>query len=344
MALEVVSSKPVGSRDGQVFWTGTDGNIWLRETSGKTTNMGTPQQAQSWNYILNGAREIGDPLPGGAQQQQQDTGLGGGGGLTASSAAAGPVYQDTTAARQGTQTTLDSLDTILNNKLAEADGEYNALLGTYGEEETANAASYTKNREGNENNREAQQQAALLAAANGGRGLNSVLASLGALGGTGKLLANRAVSNEANLDIGQANKTFDTNATNLFDSYGKIKKQEEQRRKDADLTLEKTKQSSRYDTAETRQKLMKDMADLWSKAGNFGEANKWTGDAAKVTSDLVANTRPQVGSYARTPLQYSAPALDSYLAGANDMSVNTSAGSSLPINGAIYTSTKKRET
>ena len=334
--------------DGTVFWIGEDGNVWTKGPGG-VTNQGKALSYDSQGYSSNdgsglttygkGLTKIDDPVVAERLAAERAAaaasgGLGGSGG--------GTQYQDTSAARAGTQVSLDSLDAILNNKLAEARGEYNEIIKAYGAEEESNAATFTKNREANEANREAQQQAGLLAAANGGRGLYSTLASIGALGGTGRLLANRAVANEANLDIGAANKTFDTNATQLYDTYGALKKQEEQRRKDAELTLAKTEQQSRYDTTNTRQQLLKDMADLWGKAGNFGEANRYTGEAAKQTADLVANTRPNVGTYARTPLQYSAPELKNYLAGANDMTVNT-AGSQLPINGAIFTSTKKRE-
>jgi hypothetical protein len=267
----------------------------------------------------------------------QVSGGGGGGG-------GGTQYQDTSAARAGTQTSLDSIDGILNNKLREARGEYEAILKSYAADELANKDTFDKKLSQNEGNRESQQQAALLAAANGSRGLYSALASIGALGGTGKVLANRAVSNEANVDIGNANKTFDTNSGALYDSYGELKKQEDQRKRDAELTLKKSEQALRYDATSQRQQLLKDMADLWGKAGNFGQSDRYTGDASKLTADLMKNTRPNVGTYATSPLQYSAPALQNYLAGANDMTVSTSAGGGqLPINGAIYTSTKKRD-
>lgn len=322
---------------------GSDGQVYY--TAGPSGNYASPGKGlMSVNDTMysryNNYRNSPDLIN---QVNAENQGYSTGNSYTTGGASA-PQYQDTSVARAGTQNSLNELDTVFNNKLAQAQGEYDALIGQYAEEEGQNASKYQNNVNTNEGTREAQQQAALLAAANGGRGLYSTLASIGALGGTGKLLANRAVSNEANIDIGNANKTFDTNATNLFDTYETLKQQEKQRRLDAEGTLAKTKQAHEYDTLTARQQLMKDMAGLWKDNGNFAEHNKWLGDANALTGKIAATTRPNIPGYAKAgTLGYAAPELQSYLAGANDMTVNTSAGSSMPINGAIYTSTKKRD-
>lgn len=269
-----------------------------------------------------------------------------GGGGTGGTGGGGQQFQDTSGARNATQSALDQLDTILGNKNEEAKGGYDNILEQYLGEETENEAKFVKNREGNESTRGAQNQAALLAAANGGRGLFSTLASIGALGGTGKTLANRAVSNEANIDIGNANKTFDTNATALNDSYGELEKEQDQRRLDAKNTYDKTVKANEYDILDTRQGLYKDMADLWTKAGNNDQANKYLGNVAKLQPKLAETSRPTVPEYAKKQMRFKAPALKNYLAGANDMTVKAApaqAGGGGPINGAVYTSTKRRD-
>lgn len=334
------------------YWLGQDGNIWYRPQAGsKVQNMGKPASTT----IAGGAPGTGMSPTGFSSQlgaaeatlipdwnasntKTLDTSSNTGGTNTESK------YQDTSVARAGTQISLNELDTIFNNRLAQAQGEYDAMIGQYAAEEQQNASKYQNNAQTNESTREAQQQAALLAAANGGRGLYSTLASIGALGGTGKMLANRAVSNEANIDIGNANRTFDTNATNLYDTYEDLKLKEKQRRFEAENTLKKAKQAHEYDTLNTRQQLMKDMASLWKNNGNFAEHNKWLGDANALTGKIAATSRPNIPEYAKAGnLGFAAPELQNYLAGVNDMTVNTSAGSSTPINGAIYTSTKKRD-
>jgi hypothetical protein len=321
------------------FWRGTDGLVYVQGANG--TNTAGKWDDNSSSYWMGQGYAMGaTPKPAGktADELAYDK------FLAAQAAANAPKYEDTTEARRGTQSSLDSLDTILRNKLAEAQAEYDSLKAEYGAEDARNAEKFNERTSANEGNRETQQQAALLAAANGGRGLNSVLASIGALGGTGRTLANRAVANEANLDIGEANRTFKTNAENLTGTYGELKMQEEKRKREAENTFEKTKQAREYDALSKRQQLHKDMADLWSRAGNSGEFSKSMGNARGLDADIMRNSNPTgVASYSRDALNYSAPDLEGYLAGANDMSVNTSAGGGLPLNGAIYTSTKKRE-
>lgn len=257
----------------------------------------------------------------------------------------GQQFTDTSAARDQTLGSINGLDQILANKLAEAEAEYQKVMQGYNEQDANNQQEYDQNVSTNEGNREAQHQAALLAAAQGGRGLYATLASIGALGGTGKLLANRAVAGEANADLGAADKTFTDNATNLESTFKKLKQQEDQRKLDANSNLEANKQADQYDIADQRQSLWKDMADLWTKAGNNTESANALAKAGSYTNDKVANTRPVVAKYAPADLQFSAPQLKSYLAGANDMTVHAAdnAGGA-PINGAIFTSTKKRDT
>lgn len=258
-------------------------------------------------------------------------------------AGGGSQYTDTSAARAATQSSIDSLDEILANKLAAAQKRYDTIAKGYDAEDAQNQTQYDQNVTTNEQNREAQHQAALLAAATGQRGLFATLAAIGALGGTGQLLARRAVANEANKDIGDSNKTFDTNATSLFDAFSRLKQQEEQRRRDAEAALASEQEASRYDVASTRQGLLKDLADLFAKAGLNTESADTLGRASALNAELVRNTRPQVASYATTPLNFTPPALKNYLAGANDMTVKVAGNSQSPINGAIYTSTKKRD-
>jgi hypothetical protein len=284
-----------------------------------------------------GGQEVweGDNYQGGRGNGLVPTGSGGGGG--------GQSFADTSAARNATQVSIDSLDQILANKNAEAEGEYNNIMAAYAAEDATNQQAYQKQVETNEQTREAQHQAGLLGAARGSRGLYATLASLGALNGTGRQLANRAVSSEANIDIGNANKTFDTNATTLFDTRSKLSQQEEQRKRDAKKIREDKLKANSYDKSAETENLWKTMSDHWAKAGNNSEAANAMGRASQATAGKIAASRPNAGTYATAPLQYSAPELGKYLAGANDMSVKVAGGANGPINGAIYTSTKDRE-
>jgi hypothetical protein len=336
MDLKVVSSAPQNqTMAGQIFWRGADGNVYLKGAGGDgaaVTNVGSG--APTWDYILNGAVEIADPGNPGAQTGTTNL-TGGGGGGTA------PTYKDTTAARNATQTSLDSVDTIFNNAIAGADTDYTNITNQYNTEDAANLAKYKGDVEGNEINRDGNTQAALRTAAQGSRGLYATLASLGALNGTGRTLANRAVATEANTDLGEGEKSFKTNVEALFDARGEVEKKEKQRRLDAEQTWKDAKNNAEYDRLESNQKLSKEMAGLWADAGNFGEANNWTNRSATYTPQMAAKTRKAPTQYATTPLEYGAPALSKYLGGMNTTAVNVAGGS--PINGALYTSTKKRD-
>ena len=325
----------------QVYWVGQDGNIWFQEPGGKTRNAGKAlnlgDNGFDAQFLSAEATRINDPNPI-ANPVQTDlsatTGGGGGGGSA-------PTYKDTTAARNATQVSLDSLGTIRNNALTGADAEWKSVIDAYSAEDAENLTRYKGDVEDNEITRDGNTQASLLGAARGSRGLYATLASLGALGGTGKMLANRAIATEANADLGEGEKSFKTNAETLFDARSVLEKQEKQRRLDADKIRTDSKQNAEYDYLKGNQDLAKEMAGLWSDAGNTGEASNWINRASSYTPELAAKTKVNVGQYAKTPLAYSKPELGKYLGGMNSTSVNVAGGS--PVNGALYTSTSKKD-
>jgi hypothetical protein len=251
------------------------------------------------------------------------------------------TYKDTTASRNATQNSINSLDTILNNALTGAEAEYGSVIGAYDLEDAANLNKYKGDVETNEITRDENTQASLLGAARGSRGLYATLASIGALGGTGRTLANRAIATEANADLGAGEKSFETNASNLFDARSAVEKQEKQRRLDAEKIKTDARQSAEYDYYKGNQDLAKEMAGYWSDAGNMGEAASWIDRSSGYTPELAKRTKVNPGKYATTPLQYSKPELSKYVGGMNSTAVNVAGGN--PINGAVYTSTKKRE-
>jgi hypothetical protein len=318
-----------------VYWVGQDGNVYLKGADGTVKNVGSPINLQDNGADTSGlsfeATRINDPNP---INNPDPT-------LRATSDSSGTTYKDTTAARNATQVSIDSLGTIMNNALTGADGEYNSVMDAYNTEDAANKARYEGDVQKNEINRDESTQASLLGAARGSRGLYATLASLGALNGTGRTLANRAVATEANADLGAGQKSFETNVSNLFDARSILSKQEEQRRKDAEKIRADAKQNAEYDYYKGNQDLSKEMAGLWTDAGNTGEAGNWLNRSSTYTPEMAKRTKVNVGQYAKTPLEYGAPALDKYLGGMNNMAVNVAGGN--PINGAIYTSTKKRD-
>ena len=327
------------------YWIGQDGNVYVAETGvngvrnyGQSSDLG----ARSFD-ALNGLTEIADP-----NRPAADTGAADDAAynawLAAQAAANAPKYEDTSGLRRDTEMQLGGLEGIMLGQEQGAQDEWQTLQNKYDAEDLKNETRFNERNTENESNLSNQTQAALLAAASGGRGLNSVLASIGALGGTGRTLANRAVANEANLDIGEAGRTFGANAKNLNTSYQDIKDQEKDREAEAELVRDNAKKTARNERYTNERSLYEKMADLWSRAGNKGQADTYLGKATDTLAQIGANAKPlNPGAYNKSALNYAAPDLQGYLAGANDMTVNTSAGSGLPLNGAIFTSTKKRE-
>lgn len=318
----------------QVYWVGQDGNVYLKGSDGSTKNVGAPVNLQDNGFDSQGfsaeATRINDPNP----IANPDPRL-------KATTNDGATIKDTAAARNATQVSIDSLDAILGNAKSGADGEYNSVTDAYNTEDAANLEKYKGDIQKNEINHDANTQASLLGAARGSRGLYATLASLGALNGTGRTLANRAVASEANSDLGAGDKSFDTNVSSLVDARYIMDKQEQQRRLDAEKIKADAKQNAEYDYYKGNQDLSKEMAGLWTDNGNNAEAANWLNRSSTYTPEMAKRTKVNVGQYAKTPLAYSAPEMNKYLGGTNTTAVNVAGGN--PINGALYTSTKKRD-
>ena len=106
----------------------------------------------------------------------------------------------------------------INAALASIAGQQQTYQNSYNTAAAGNAAAdqqaqlnQNSDLQNNTTARSTAIQNADQAAAQGNQGLRAVLASLGALNGTGQILAGRAVANSANGDIGTADSTYTTN-------------------------------------------------------------------------------------------------------------------------------------
>lgn len=350
--IDEVGVTPAEGSKYNTWWVGADGNVWTRQGDsiqnqgqflGETP--GDPNGFSSANMSGASQQDLGltwervvDPVNPWGSSNDTD--------FTTNNTGDGGDYADTSQARASTRTSIDSLDDILANRQSEAQQQYQKMLDTYGAEDAQAQDQYEGQVSKNEKSRETNRHQALNAAAEGSRGLHATLASIGALGGTGRQLANRAVASEANSDIGRSDRAFGDNAEQLFNAFSSLKQQQKQRKKDAESTFKKTKQQNRYDITDKRQGLWEDMSSLWARAGNNSRADQALARASSYTPDLVSNTRPQVSEYAKKPLQYQAPALKNYLAGANNMTVDVKGGGNAPsgpINGSLFASNRKRD-
>lgn len=141
MALEVVSSAPKGTLDGSIFWVGQDGNVYMKGAGGDSAsvqNLGTPQQARTWDLILNGAVQVDDPNPGGGTSVGNTTTTTGGGGGTTDAEAArlaqeearrGQLRGEISGLADDVESVYGGLFGDLNNLILARDQELEAQYG-----------------------------------------------------------------------------------------------------------------------------------------------------------------------------------------------------------------------
>lgn len=295
--------------------------------------------ANPMNYTLVPSAGVTTPPPDTTPLTNPLGGLGGGGGNA--------VADTTAAARAATQKSIDALGGAYTTGMSSINNNFNQIMSQYADQFKIDSAAHDDQTVKNERNRSNNIQQALNSAAIGGRGLNSVLASMGALNGTGELLARRAVASGANADIGGANKTFDDNATTLSTAWNSSLLADKNRKEQAKAAKSTEEAALKSSIAAQKQSLFQKMADLYAAIGNNTEAAKYLGMAGDLAVDALGSPA-KTATYVPSTSVYSPTTLTNYLSGANDMTVKIGnkkiAGSSAPaINSPIYSETKKRE-
>ena len=312
-----------------VYWIGRDGNVWSKGSDGLVVNNGSmaAMPADEKQILTEIYSQIDDPV--------NPSGGGGGGG----------TVDTTAAARAATQKSIDSLDTVLGNGLSDITKRYQNILAGYGEEEALNAKTYNDQVNQNEQTRTDTRQQALLAGAQGGQGLRATLASLNALGGTGALLANRAIAQTVNKDIGEGDKVFSNNATQLDNANNAMVADQKKRRQEADDARVGEEQALRKSVAANKQSLFEKMAGYFSDIGNTGAAGDYISRAGSLAPEIASYTRAQVTPYTPRNIGFEGGQLQKYLAGANDMTVKLADGGNggQSLNNPLYALTKKRD-
>lgn len=239
---------------------------------------------------------------------------------------------------------LSSLDQILQQLNASAASQRDQTARQYAEENQLARGQYNEAMDTNVNARSGGMSTSLAANAQGGRGLRSTLGSLGALSGTGLDLANRAVAQSANRDLGGINDTFETNATNLNNTWAAT--EQEQRNRDAELktAYENALRKNAGDVATKRQDYFNDIGGLYAAAGDTGQANAYRGRMAEQDPAIIAAARTSTPNWQQRSAQFSPAALKTYLAGGNDMTVQTEGGDSgLTMNSPLYAMSRRRD-
>ena len=321
MALEVVNSSPALSQTGSVYWIGGDGNVWFRAADGSTSNMGTASGTMTTaNLTLNGSKQITDPLPGGTTASTNNTTGTGGSGTPA------PVLDQ--ASVDATQSGIDSLATTEATGRANIAGGYDSTIGQYDQEAGRAGVDYNENTVTNNQNFQKDTQNAMVAAAQGRRGLRGTLASMGALSGDGEVLADRAVTKGANDDIGEARDTTVANTGQLDKAKKRFDEDDAVRR--AKAGTERTNQETALEGSvlSKRQQGLQKLAELFRAGGRSADADRYTGEAASLNEAIASKTAVASTPFTRGAAAFTPGKLAEYLAGAGDMTVDVTAGGS----------------
>ena len=302
-----------------VYWIGGDGNVWFKDGSG-VRNVGKPIKNYDGNgfdseFISAESRQIDDPN----QQTTQTSAPSGGGG-------AGPNKVLNQAAINNTNKAIGSLDTDLNVGYKNIDDNYNDLIGGYNRERTRTEGDYTEGKTTNTQNLQKNKQNSLVNAAQGLRGLRGVLGSVGALSGDGQTLANRAVTSEANADIGGATDTYAGNAQNLDKAWDRFDEEDDERRATASTSRGNQRTALQGSVAADRQEFYQKLAELYGEVDDTGNAEKWLNKAGDLNESISQGRRVKATDFSRGKAAFTPGDLESYLAGAGDMRVEVRDG------------------
>lgn len=336
-----------------IYWRGQDGQVYVKGDKG--VNAAGAWDDNTTNYWSSrGFVQSIDPV---AQANIAESmanlptsylgggSTGGGGALAAAEArrAAEEAQQKRLA-----QAEVDSLygqlsaqDQALNNRMGQIGTEYNQLTGRYDSEMSRNQSKYDEQIGSNEGTRDRNRHLAMVSAAQGGRGLTSTLGSMGALDESGRVLASRAVANSANQDIGEADRTFETNVKQLGTAWSDVEEDDRLRRTEAQNAKSAQESSARYETEQTKARLYKDLASQYGTLQNADKAAQYIGQSGNLSAQSARMAPPQPQAFQARNVDFNSGPLANYLAGQNNMAVNVQG----TVDGTpqLFANTRRRE-
>lgn len=230
------------------------------------------------------------------------------------------------SAVDNTRKAIGSLDDEYSIGNQNIDDSFGSLMGRYDRDRSRNQGRYDENTTTNTQNLQKGKQDALVSAAQGRRGLRGVLSSLGALSGDGEVLADRAVTTEANKDIGGATDNYATNAQNLDRAWGDYDEEDKDRRAEAKTARTNQRTALQGSIAGKRQGYYQKLAELFGEVDDVGSATKYLDKAGNLNQTIAQKGRVQSTPFSERKAAFTPGDLESYLAGAGDMTVQTREG------------------
>jgi len=302
-----MGSVPAGSRAGQVYWTGTDGNIYLKTNTG-VSNLGSAQQAQPWNLTLNGAQEIADPNPGGG-------GGGGGAARTAPAGGGGASFPELNrGAVNNTQLAIDQIPSLLAAALANEETSYGNTTAGFNSQEQAQRGTYDKSTETNQLNYDSNYMDSIRAGIKGFGNMLQILRGTGAAGGTAQDNVQDVVGGVTANDIRTGADTRNTNQGALDASLTSFLTELKGKRQMADDTRQNNIRAINRDSNTQLQDLYGKMAGFYGDAGQVAQRDDFMGRAGSLTRAIGDNSKAVVSRYDTTPVAVAAPQLTAFAA------------------------------
>lgn len=238
---------------------------------------------------------------------------------------------------------LSGLDTTLSNNLKGVRDTYDQQMREYNDRFARDRANWEENVATNEGGLQSQRQNKMLSGARLSQGLNSILASMGALNGTGQFLANQAVEGITNRGLGEATETFQANARNINSAWEEAEQEARNREERAKQIRADQEANVRADILNRRQKILSDLGNLYGP--DTVEGARYLGQAGSLYGQIAETTRPNVAQYQEASSLYSPEALDSYLSGIGNTQVTSESrgsGGGVPVNSPLFAGTRRR--
>lgn len=227
------------------------------------------------------------------------------------------TYADNSADIATQQAAIAALKAGIAPGLARNQTALDNVLGQYNNESTSFNNAYTANENTAKTNLQANTSEAELNAARGRQGLFGILQSLGALNGSGITLANNAVQNGANADLGKAQDAYAGDMNTLNETRDKFKTENSNAEDLARNQKLQADSSFNYNNLTGQQNALKSIMGDYAAEGPAHNADR--DNYSRMAQALFPqiqhnlNTAPIPITYQATP--YTMPTLSRYVGG-----------------------------
>lgn len=220
---------------------------------------------------------------------------------------------------------LGQLDTVRDQGLATEKNKYNSLIDRYSDEATQNQNKYDADLLTTNKNHAKNLMQSLYAGIGGLGSLLSIIRGQGAGSGTARDLVENAVGSQTARDIAGGDQTREDNTSALDNFINTFLSKDENRRREAELTLENNQNAIRSNELSQRQELLNNLAKIYGDAGRTADAQKYAADAISLNPRLTSLSNRGVAEYSPVDAAVQAPTLTSF-AGPSTGGVTASGG------------------